>query len=740
MTKPAAAAKSAPAAAAPAPAPAPAAAPKKAAAAPVPAPKKAETPAAAAAAAPAAAAAMPPPPAESSDDNLSLQVAKQGDYVRALKAAGAPKEEILKNIEKLAELRAALALHLKDISAPEAAEAFDRAGFENLLKRKYFVAPAFEIYGGVAGLYDLGPPGCAVKSNILELWRRHFVLEEAMLPIDCTVLTPEVVLKASGHVDRFTDFLVKDVVTSEPYRADHLLDDHLKKLLKGDTLTPEQRSEALDDQAQADAFDADELGARLTKWGVKAPLTGNDISAPYPWNLMFGTPIGAAGGLQGYLRPETAQGIFVNFRRLLEFNGGRMPFAAAQIGNAYRNEISPRWGLLRVREFTMAEIEHFVSEESKAKHHKFDLVRDIVLNLYSRDAQMTTRETSLMPVGEAVAKKIIDNETLAYFLARTHLFLVKCGIKPEKLRFRQHLKHEMAHYACDCWDAEIKLSYGWIECVGHADRSCFDLKVHTERSKIDLQAREDYAQPIEIDTVEITADKKSVGVKFGPVSSALFNFFKNDIEPDHARELQKQAAASSTVSVTVGETTFELLSEWLKFKPIKKKITGRSYLPHVVEPSFGIGRILYAILEHSYWVRPSDEQKKVLAFSPVVAPVKVVVLPLSSHPSFGPWLGKIVAQLTEVGLSSKVDDSAGSIGKRYARADEVGTPFALTVDFSTAGEGELHGTVTMRERDSTRQVRIKVETAIDELWKLCNDRTTWTAINAKYPNVTVEDD
>jgi glycyl-tRNA synthetase len=164
------------------------------------------------------------------------------------------------------------------------------------------------------------------------------------------------------------------------------------------------------------------------------------------------------------LRPETAQGQFLNFKKLLEFNNDKMPFASAQVGRSFRNEISPRSGLLRVREFTMAEIEHYVDPENKS-HPKFEDFKDVVLTILPKDVQLSGKtETVDMTIGEAVAKKVVDNETLGYFMARIHLFLTKIGIKPDRLRFRQHMDNEMAHYACDCWDAEIKTSYVSAYC------------------------------------------------------------------------------------------------------------------------------------------------------------------------------------------------------------------------------------------------------------------------------------
>ncbi|KAG6874618.1 Glycine--tRNA ligase 1, mitochondrial, partial [Termitomyces sp. T32_za158] len=176
---------------------------------------------------------------------------------------------------------------------------------------------------------------------------------------------------------------------------------------------------------------------------------------------MFTSSIGPTGQHPGYLRPETAQGHFLNFSRLLDFNNGRVPFASAQVGRSFRNEISPRAGLLRVREFTMAEIEHYVDPEDKS-HSRFAEVSSQVVTLLNRKVQESgSNQTVQMTIGDAVASGVIANETLGYFVARIYHFLVKIGINPERLRFRQHMGNEMAHYATDCWDAEIHNSTGW---------------------------------------------------------------------------------------------------------------------------------------------------------------------------------------------------------------------------------------------------------------------------------------
>ena len=387
----------------------------------------------------------------------------------------------------------------------------------NALERKLFVIPSFKIYGSVAGFYDYGPPGCAIKSNVTQAWRAHFVLEEGMLEVECPAVTPEIVLKASGHVDRFTDLMVTDVKTGDCHRADHLLEAALERVIEGRSepvADAAQKRAALELHARVGELGAAELGAALSSYDVRAPETGTELSAPFPFNLMFQTSIGPKGDLTGYLRPETAQGIFVNFKDLLYYNGSKLPFAAAQIGNSYRNEISPRAGLLRVREFTQAEIEHFVNPEDK-RHPKFAGLKELAPLLYSRALQMgEEKKAQPMALGEAVSTGVIANETLAYFIGRTHLFCARIGLDPARVRFRQHLQHEMAHYAEDCWDCEVHCSHGWIECAGLADRSAYDLKAHTAMSKVELTAYETFAEPREVESVSVAPNKKVLGQAF----------------------------------------------------------------------------------------------------------------------------------------------------------------------------------------------------------------------------------
>eukprot|EP00743_Colponemidia_sp_Colp-15_P002864 GILK01003102.1.p1 GENE.GILK01003102.1~~GILK01003102.1.p1 ORF type:complete len:703 (-),score=136.42 GILK01003102.1:135-2201(-) len=666
---------------------------------------------------------------------LAAQAKSQGEAVRTLKKGGAPKAEIDAAVAILTDIKTRLAALDKALTVVEAPK-FDRKSVEDLCKRRLIFIPSFEIYGGVGGLYDYGPPGCGVKSNVEQIWRQHFVFEENMLEVQCTCLTPEVVLKTSGHVEKFTDLMVKDVKTGDCYRADKLLAEIIDKVL-ADNKTPFERKEELKIvQNQVDSFDAATLWNWLTELKAKAPDTGNALSEPYPFNLMFGTSIGPAGNLKGYLRPETAQGIFVNFRRLLDHNGGRMPFAAAQIGLGFRNEISPRAGLLRVREFTMAEIEHFLNPNDK-RHPKFHEVKDMKLNLFPQDNQVTTGKiVNTVSLEEAVSSRMINNETLAYFMARTHLFLVKIGIRPDCLRFRQHLKTEMAHYASDCWDAEIETSYGWVECAGHADRACFDLSNHAAKSNVELIAHETLPEPRNIEVVKSTINNKVVGQTFKQKQKEVIEQL-NLMNDEQKMAIQAQLdSAGEAVITTCNNESFTLQPTMVKFERISKRVTEIAYTPSVIEPSFGIGRIVYAVLEHAFYARPSEdgeEKRYVLKFPALVAPVKCAVLPLSANAALAPYVQEISSSLTRKGVSVKVDDSGQTIGKRYWRADEIGCPFGITVDFQTDSEAAGSKTVTLRERDSMVQVRIPIADVADVVRELVEARLEWSDVTSRYP-------
>ncbi|KAI5476497.1 glycyl-tRNA synthetase [Pseudohyphozyma bogoriensis] len=649
-------------------------------------------------------------------------------------------------------------------SAPavnKTAHAFDRAALDGLLIKRFFFCPAFEIYGGVKGLYDYGPPGSSLQANIIDLWRKHFIIEEEMLELDTTIMTLSDVLKTSGHVDKFTDWMCKDVKTNEVFRADHLIEGVLEARLKGDKeargVAAEEKKEEdpkkakqkkkvksvavkLEDAvvaeyesilAKIDNYTGAELGQLIREHKIVSPDTGNEVSEPVEFNLMFDSSIGPTGQIKGYLRPETAQGHFVNFNRLLDFNNGRVPFASAQIGRSFRNEISPRSGLLRVREFTMAEIEHFVDPLDK-DHERFDLVKDITLRLLPKDVQSAGKtDLSEITIGEAVASGMVDNKTLGYFIARIYLFLTKIGINPARLRFRQHMANEMAHYAADCWDAEIDTSFGWIECVGCADRSAYDLSVHSKKCDVKMVVREQLKEPRIIEKNVATIEKKLFGPKFKKdariVEEAILALDEAQLA-SAAAELKQKGAAT----IAVEDKTFEVPSEILKIEWTTIKESVREFIPNVIEPSFGIGRILYSLLEHSYWAREQDVSRGVLSLPPAVAPIKVLIVPISANAEFRPLIREISQKLRSFGLASRVDDSSASIGKRYSRNDELGTPFGVTLDFASL----KNGTITLRERDSTVQLIGTFDEVIELVKDLCAGTVSWEEGSKRLPVYT----
>jgi glycyl-tRNA synthetase len=645
-------------------------------------------------------------------------------------------------------------------STTKTGQPLDRGVLDGLLRRRLFYTPSFEIYGGEKGLYDYGPPGCSLQANIVDQWRKHFVLEEDMLEVDCTMLTPEAVLKTSGHVDKFADWMCKDPKTGEIFRADHLVEQVLEARLtadkeaRGQKIVVEEAKDAkkkkvkavaaqkLDDAtvkeyeetlAKIDNYGGPELGELIVKHDIKGPTSGAVLEPPKAFNLMFQTQIGpAADKPNGYLRPETAQGQFLNFAKLLEFNQQAMPFASASIGKSFRNEIAPRSGLLRVREFLMAEIEHFVDPKSGKKHSRFAEVKETKLTLLNRDTQLSgSTKVEEKSIGEAVATKLVDNETLGYFLVRIQEFLLKIGVDKSKLRFRQHMANEMAHYAADCWDAELLTSYGWIECVGCADRSAYDLTVHQKKTGAPLVVRQARAEPLVIEEWEAELNRKKLGPKFRKDAKAVENAvdaLSQELREKLSLDLEKDGKISiDTPGVGSGKT--ELEKDLIVIEKRKRTEHTREFTPNVIEPSFGIGRILYSLMEHVFWTREGDEARGVLSFPPLVAPTKVLLVPLSNHPDLRKFLTGLSQKLRKAGVANKTDDSSASIGKRYSRNDELGTPLGITIDFQTVKDS----TVTLRDRDSTKQVRASQDDIVAAVKALCEGEKTWADIASELP-------
>jgi len=340
-------------------------------------------------------------------------------------------------------------------------------------------------------------------------------------------------------------------------------------------------------------------------------------------------------------------------------------------------------------------------------------------------------EVERKPIGAAVSEKLVDNETLGYFLARIQLFMEKIGIDQKKIRFRQHMENEMAHYATDCWDCELLTSYGWIECVGCADRSAYDLTVHSKATGVPLLVRERRDEPLKVEEWQVEINKKKFGPKFKKDAKEVENTIEA-LSQELREKLSLQLNENGKIEIDVPAISggkAELDKEIVTIEKQLRVEHMREYTPNVIEPSFGIGRILYALIEHNYWTRESDDAKGVLSLPTLVAPVKVLLCPLSVNKEFRPAVAKLSAKLRNLGVTNRVDDSSASIGKRYARNDELGTAFGITVDFQSLKDN----TFTLRERDSTKQVRASEEQILEALKTLCNGSETWADVAKRLP-------
>jgi glycyl-tRNA synthetase len=467
-------------------------------------------------------------------------------------------------------------------------------------KRRGFVYPSAEIYGGLAGFYDFGPLGVEMKNRIKEAWWEDFVRnDERIVGIDGCIITSPKVWEASGHAESFTDPIIRCKGCGREFRADHVIEGSLK--------------------IAADGLSVAALNDLISKNNVKCPKCNKALSDTKVFNLMFNTSIGAASDDNiAYLRPETAQLIFINFKNVMENARMKLPFGIAQVGKAFRNEISPRNFLFRLREMEQMEIEFFTNPRDRNKCPSLKSVEDVAFNVYSAEMQVKKRAPKKMSVKECVKKGMIKNKWQAYWNARICQWYIKLGVNPKKLRFRQHLKTELSHYAEDTWDLEYKYPFGWKELLGNANRKQFDLAQHEKYSRKNLKA----------------FDK------------------------------------------------------------------GKNVLPYVAaEPSFGVERTFLTLIIDAY---TQEKERVVLKLHPRIAPVQVGVFPLVNKDGL-PEKAKQVFDSLKNEFHAFYDDS-GSIGRRYRRQDEVGTPYCVTIDYDTLKDG----TVTIRDRDSMKQWREKI--------------------------------
>ncbi len=471
-------------------------------------------------------------------------------------------------------------------------------------KRKGFVYPNSEIYGGMSGFFDYGPLGVELKNNIKQQWwKAHVQSRSDIVGIDGTIITHPKVWEASGHVANFTDIMAQCGKCSHKARADHIVEDKAK--------------------IPTDGMSATQLQEQIVKHKIKCPRCGSDtLKVTQPFNLMFHTNVGPSEGNETYLRPETAQLIFANFKLVQDNARLKLPFGIAQSGKAFRNEISPRDFLFRCREFEQMEIEYFVNPKNihecsyVAEFEKYELL------VLTDEMQEKKEQPKSLKVKEMLSKKLIL-PWHAYWLAFEHNWLTSLGVKAQNLRIRQHVKTEKSHYATDTWDLEYNFPFGWKELEGISNRSDYDLQQHIKVSGKDL------------------------------------SYFDEES---------------------------------------KTKV-----VPHVVaEPSLGVDRTFLVFMFDAY-EHDKKRENIVLHLHPKLAPIKVAIFPLLSNRE------ELVLKAKEVYEELRkeftcVYDESGSIGRRYARMDEAGTPYCITVDFDSLTNND----VTLRERDSTEQRRILI--------------------------------
>lgn len=532
-----------------------------------------------------------------------------------------------------------------------------------LAKRRGFIYSSFEIYGGVAGFYDYGPLGSQLKENVENLWRNYYLLQDNCVEINTPTVTLYEVLKSSGHVEEFTDLTIDCEKCNQSYKVEDIMENsNVEDALKKDL--------------------------------VKCPNCGKTLKDAHPVNLMFKTKIGIGKARDAFLRPETAQGIFTDFHLLYRYAREKLPFGVIQVGRGYRNEVSPRQGIIRLREFNMAEAEVFFDPEDKT-HPNFKNVKNKELYLFDDKKKMK------LTLEKAVKDKVVNNQALAYYMYLTQDFLLSAGVDSKKFRFRKHGDDELAHYATECWDAELfSERFGWIECVGIADRSAYDLRSHIDSSGTDMYALRKFDKPR---TVEVKKIVPKMDV-LGPLFKGKAGKIKNLLENMDVKNTKK-------ISVNLDGETLEIPGKCYDIVETKEKKIGEKFVPHVIEPSYGIDRILYCILEHNYHeAKKKGEEYRILKLKPGVAPIKVGVFPLVNDDKLVGIAKKVDQSLRNAGVSTYYDDG-GTIGRRYARMDEIGTPFCITVDHDTLEDNS----VTVRDRDTTKQERVKIDSAAEKI-------------------------
>jgi glycyl-tRNA synthetase len=512
----------------------------------------------------------------------------------------------------------------------------------SLCKRRGFIYQSSEIYGGINGFWDYGPLGAELKRNVKELWWRDMVqLRDDVVGLEATIIMSPQIWRASGHVDTFSDPMCDCKTCKGRFRADQT----------GEIPCPQKPSQMVSE-------------------------CHGEKTAPRAFNLMFQTYVGPVQDESAiaYLRPETAQAIFAQFKNVLETSRQKVPFGIAQVGKAFRNEVTPRNFTFRSREFEQMELEFFIKPD--------EVVEAISGNVASvSDSQPSTLNPQPNWGWEAWHK---------YWVAERIAFYESIGLPRTTLEEYWQKPEELAHYAKVCVDILFKFPFGTQELEGIAARSDFDLSQHQRFS----------GKPMAVFDEELRA---AWGKLPKEKQDALWRrFYENRkkylVKTGVAEEQASKDATNDANGLAKGQ-----------------------YIPHVIEPSAGVDRLILALICDAYHEdqmpdeKGKQETRVVLKFHPRVAPIKVAVLPLLKNKPDLVKKAQAVRDLLRPHMNVFYDD-AGAIGRRYRRQDEAGTPFCVTIDFDTLGEKpELKDTVTVRYRDDGRQERLKISELLDFL-------------------------
>ena len=474
-----------------------------------------------------------------------------------------------------------------------------RAAYDELMRlalERGFFFPSAEIYNdSPAGFWEYGHVGLLMKNNFIREWRRKIVRYDDMLEIEGALILPKIVFEASGHLSSLVDPLVQCTRCGTRIRADRYIS--------------EKTGLQIDERLSPEEFEK-----LIAKYNLKCPKCKGDFGKPSKFNMMFRVGVGAED-VDSYLRPETAQSIFVDFQRLSKTMRMKLPKGVAQVGKSFRNEIAPRQGLVRLRELNQAEVEVFFNPARKLEASKLDKVKDAQFNVLTFPYQGEARK-----VGFEEALKLFGGiDVIAYYFALLQRFYEAVGFKNAETRFRELSPSDRAFYTTSAFDFEVNTSLGWLELVACNYRSDYDLSSHAKVSRQDLSIMDN-----------------------------------------------------------------------------EQKVT-----PHVVELSLGVDRSLLALLDRNFY---HEENRDVLRVRPNIAPYLAAVFPLMSKPELESKALEIYNELKKEDFATFFDDS-GAIGRRYRRMDEIGTPFCLTVDYQSLEDNA----VTLRQRDSMQQERIKIE-------------------------------